>query len=96
MPALSGVLLTLVAQAGASMQVDNCYDFGNTYDMNVPQVQVAFVFYDKSHLDQFLRRAETAESIRDWECGNGNFVVSNHTPPTCAFCFVFHSLSRGS
>ena len=85
MPALSGLLLVLVSPAPVSKHRDHCYQFGDVYDMNVPLVQVAFIFYDKYHLNEFQMRAEWAQSIEDWEGGNQNFAVGHHMPATCMF-----------
>ena len=44
--------------------------------MNVPSVQVAFIFYDKANFKDFERRARSARGIEDWEKDNPHFLVS--------------------
>lgn len=79
MPTVSALLLSLVSLAGPGTPAEHIYgleDFPSY--LNLPRLQVAFVFYDKANLNEFRERARAARSLEDWESGNPHFVVSGY------------------
>ena len=79
MPSLSGLMLTLVTLAPQGAPAADGYGLDDyPSDLNLPSLQVAFVFYDKANLGDFQKRAGIAGGIEDWERDNPHFVVSVH------------------
>ena len=81
MPSLSGLMLTLVTLAPQGAPAADGYGLDDyPSDLNLPSLQVAFVFYDKANLGDFQKRAGSgiAGGIEDWERDNPHFVVSVH------------------
>lgn len=79
MPSLSGLMLTLVTLAPQGAPAVDVYGLDDyPSDLNLPSLQVAFVFYDKANLGDFQKRAGIAGGIEDWERDNPHFVVSVH------------------